>query len=52
MRKPDKPNFYKKFAAAFTIAQMPATVHFVVNGLYLLHKVRWSAEPAPAYRRV
>jgi hypothetical protein len=20
--------------------------------LYLLHKVRWSAEPAPAYRRV
>lgn len=43
MRKPDKPSLYKDFAKGMTDAAKPSQLLYVVDGGYLLHKVRWAA---------
>lgn len=40
MRKPDKPSLYTDFTRGLN-AFLPSGTHFVVDGGYLLHKVRW-----------
>jgi len=41
MRKPDKPSLYRAFASGMTNAPLPSVVQYVVDGGYLLHRVRW-----------
>ena len=43
MRKPDKPTLYKGFITGLTEAKLPPDMTYVVDGGYLLHKVRWTA---------
>jgi hypothetical protein len=40
MRKPDKPSLYSEFATGLP-AFKPSGLQYVVDGGYLLHKVRW-----------
>ena len=40
MRKPDKPSLYSEFTTGLHAAK-PAGSQYVVDGGYLLHKVRW-----------
>ena len=40
MRKPDKPSLYKDFIVGLTDSPVPSVVQYVVDGGYLLHKVR------------
>jgi hypothetical protein len=42
-RKPRKPDLYRKFAVGFVHAALPDGVMYVVDGGFLLHKVRWHA---------
>jgi hypothetical protein len=41
MRKPDKPSLFRDLLKGFTNAPLPSDVCYVVDGGYLLHKVRW-----------
>lgn len=43
MRKPRKPDLYRKFAVGFLQAALPDSIMYVVDGGFLLHKVRWHA---------
>lgn len=42
MRKPDKGRLYKDFAKGMTDAAKPHELTYVIDGGFLLHKVRWS----------
>jgi hypothetical protein len=42
MRKPVKPDLYKGFTKGLTANTLPTSIQFVVDGGYLLHKVRWA----------
>ena len=42
MRKPVKPDLYKGFTKGLTADTLPTSIQFVVDGGYLLHKVRWA----------
>lgn len=41
MRKPVKPDLYKDFAKGLLSESLPTSIQFVIDGGYLLHKVRW-----------
>ena len=43
MRKPNKPDLYRNFATGFMDATLPIDVTYVIDGGFLLHKVRWSS---------
>jgi len=43
MRKPRKPDLYRKFAVGFLDAALPDGIVYVVDGGFLLHKVCWHA---------
>ena len=43
MRKPDKPALYCDILTGFTAEPLPSDVQYVVDGGYMLHKVRWQA---------
>ena len=42
MRKPVKPNLYRDFTTGLVEAHIPSSVQYVVDGGYLVHKVRWN----------
>jgi hypothetical protein len=42
MRKPDKPSLYRDFTKNLSNVTKPSNLACVVDGGYLLHKVRWS----------
>jgi hypothetical protein len=43
MRKPDKPSLYRDILSGCLNATLPLDVQYVVDGGYMLHKVRWHA---------
>jgi len=42
MRKPDKPSLFKEIVKDLCDETLPNTVQYVIDGGYLLHKVRWN----------
>ena len=42
MRKPDKLSLYRKVVVGLNAEQLPDTARYVVDGGYLLHKLRWA----------
>ena len=44
MQKPVKADLYPLFASGLTEANLPSVVQYVVDGGYLIHKVRWNPQ--------
>ena len=41
MRKPDKPSLCQDFVKGLLDSPVPLDAQYVVDGEYLIHKIRW-----------